>query len=324
MEWAGACYHVINRGNYRRNLFAENGAAESFQVCLFEATERFGWRLHAFVVMRNHFHLAVETPEPNLSDGMQWLQATWAARFNRLRREVGRPFQGRFKALHVEPGHALAQVAHYIHLNPVRAKVVNVGRLTDFAWSSLTLFAAGKAPQGLISETVLAESGGLRDTGAGWRKYVEYLGVLSEEETKLRNARFGRLSRGWAIGSPDFKNDLRQQMVEQAEGEERFRVLGADGAAHREVRALVWEDALADLAKRFEVSLEALPAQKSAEPKLLLAAAMKATTSVSNGWLAERLQMGQPASVSQFVRRFRLGGGADTRAFRGVIAAVKK
>jgi putative transposase len=101
IEFGGACYHVINRGNYRRDLFAAKGAAESFRKCLFEAAERCGWRLHAFVIMRNHFHLAVETPEPNLSDGMKWLQGTWAARFNRFRGEVGRPFQGRYKALHV-------------------------------------------------------------------------------------------------------------------------------------------------------------------------------------------------------------------------------
>jgi len=61
---------------------------------------------HAFSIMGTHFHLAIETPEPNLSDGMQWLQGTWAQRFNRFRGEVGRPFQGRYKAFHVEPGHA--------------------------------------------------------------------------------------------------------------------------------------------------------------------------------------------------------------------------
>src|SRR5688572_16507787 len=101
LEFAGACYHVINRGNYRRDLFKDEGAAASFQSCLFEACTRFRWRLHAFVIMRNHYHLAVETPEPNLSEGMKWLQGTWAARFNRFRSESGRPFQGRYKALHV-------------------------------------------------------------------------------------------------------------------------------------------------------------------------------------------------------------------------------
>jgi REP element-mobilizing transposase RayT len=134
-----------------------------------EAAGRFGWRLHAFVVMRNHFHLAVETPEPNLSDGMKWLQGTWAARFNRFRGETGRPFQGRYKALHVEPGHALAQVAHYIHLNPVRARAVTAARLRDHRWGSLPFFLgrAKDRPACLVADTVLTESGGLPDTPAG-------------------------------------------------------------------------------------------------------------------------------------------------------------
>jgi putative transposase len=80
LEYPEACYHVINRGNYRRNLFTGEGSAEAFERTLFEACARFGWRLHAFIIMSNHFHLAVETPEPNLSDGMKWLQGTWAMR----------------------------------------------------------------------------------------------------------------------------------------------------------------------------------------------------------------------------------------------------
>ena len=70
LEFPGACYHVINRGNYRRNLFALKGAAAAFEGVLFEAAARCGWRVHAFVIMRNHFHLAVELTEPNLSVGM--------------------------------------------------------------------------------------------------------------------------------------------------------------------------------------------------------------------------------------------------------------
>src|SRR5438477_13073031 len=83
-----------------------------------EAAERFGWRVHAYVVMSNHVHLAVELAEPNLSTGMQWLQGTWIRRYNGFRRLIGRPFQGRYKALLVEPGEAFGKVCHYIHLNP--------------------------------------------------------------------------------------------------------------------------------------------------------------------------------------------------------------
>jgi REP element-mobilizing transposase RayT len=321
VEYAGACYHVINRGNYRKDLFAGNGAAESFTTCLGEAAERFGWRVHAFVIMRNHFHLAVETPEPNLSEGMRWLQATWAARFNRYRGEPGRPFQGRYKALHVEPGHALAQVAHYIHLNPVRAKVVTAERLLEFRWSSLPLFAEKKRPVFLEAETILAESGGLPDTAAGWRRYVTYLGVLAEEEARLRNDRFSRLSRGWVVGSAEFKAAMKKELVEGGAARDRFALLGADPDAHREMREEIWAEKLETAAEALGVSLVRLPEQRSAPVKVQLAALLKAATSVSNSWLAARLNMGQPASVSQYVRRFRLAGETRKRAF---IAALSK
>ncbi len=87
LEFAGACYHVINRGNYRRTLFAESGAGESFELTLEATAVRFRWRVHAYAIMRNHFHLAVELTEPNLSEGMRWLQGTWVRRYNRYRKQ---------------------------------------------------------------------------------------------------------------------------------------------------------------------------------------------------------------------------------------------
>lgn len=97
-------------------------------------------------------------------------QGTWVMRFNRFHGEAGRPFQGRFKALHVEPGHALAQVIHSIHMNPVRAKVLPLAQVGAYPWSSLARFLCGERPAGLVAETVLRESGGLPDTPAGWRR----------------------------------------------------------------------------------------------------------------------------------------------------------
>jgi putative transposase len=323
LEYAGACYHAINRGNYRRDLFAGEGAAKSFETCLFEAVARFGWRLRAFVIMQNHFHLAVETPEPNLSAGMRWLQATWSARFNRFRGEVGRPFQGRYKALHVEPGHALAQVAHYIHLNPVRAKVCGSEAVAGYRWSSLWHYAGGKRPAELCAETVLAQSGELTDTSAGWRRYIAYLGLLAEEDAKRREDRFGRLSRGWAVGSAGFKADLKKDLDALHPSDERFALLGADREAHQQVRTEIWEEKLLLAAKALGIALDRLPKPKSSPDKVWLAAALKAGTSVSNGWLAARLQMGAPASVSQYVRRFRLAGANASPRFQKALSRVK-
>ena len=321
LEYAGACYHVINRGNYRRNVFAPKGAAEAFERCLAEAAGTFGWRVHAYVVMRNHFHLAVETPRPNLSLGMKWLQGTWAMRFNRFRGEAGRPFQGRYKALHVESGQALAQVAHYIHLNPVRAKVVPAARVAEFTRSSLPWFARKDRPVWLVAETVLAESGGLPDTPAGWRKYHDYLGFLAEEDAKLREETFGRMSRGWMVGSPEFKQALQQDLAKLGGDLEQVRLLGVDPVP--EWREEHWEAQLQKGARALKIRLDRLPGRKSAPEKVQLAALLKAGTAVSNGWLATRLGMGQPASVSQFVRRFRLAQGDRPAAFQAALSRVK-
>ena len=125
-------------------------------------------------------------------------------------------------------GSALAQVAHYIHLNPVRAKVVTVERVLTYRWSSLPQFIGRKRPAWLAAETILAESGNLRDTPAGWRCYLAYLGVLAEEEAKLRAEKFSRLSRGWVVGSSDFKAGVKKQLADQGDVRERFEVLGAD------------------------------------------------------------------------------------------------
>jgi putative transposase len=312
LEYPGACYHVINRGNYRRDVFAPKGAAEAFERCLAEAAETFGWRVHAYVVMRNHFHLALETPKPNPSRGMKWLQGTWATRFNRLHGEAGRPFQGRYKSLHVESGHALAQVAHYIHLNPVRAKVVPVGRLEGFLRSSLPWFPRKDRPVWLVAETVLVESGGLPDTPAGWRRYREYLGFLAEEDDKRREEKFGRLSRVWMVGSQEFKQALQKDLARLGGDLEKVRLLG--GELVPEWREEHWEQMLRKGAQALRI--------ESAEEKVRLAALLKARSEVSNGWLATRLGMGQPASVSQFVRRFRLAQRDLTPAFQAALSRV--
>lgn len=120
IEFAGACYHIISRGNYRKDLFEEEGTARAFEKTIFEAALRCGWKIPAYVIMGNHYHLVVRTPEPNLVAGMQWLQSTFATRFNRFKRESGHVFQGRYKSLLVEEGRLLLGLMDYVHLNPVR------------------------------------------------------------------------------------------------------------------------------------------------------------------------------------------------------------
>jgi hypothetical protein len=123
--------------------------------------------------MSNHYHLAIETPEGNLVAGMQWLQATFANRFNRLRGERGHLFQRRHKSLLVEDGEALGQVCHY--LNPVRAGILPVDQLRNYRFSSYWHLWQRTRPKLLHLETALAEAGGLTDSAAGREAYQNYL-----------------------------------------------------------------------------------------------------------------------------------------------------
>jgi hypothetical protein len=191
-----------------------------------------------------------------------------------------------------------------------------------YQWSSLPLFLSGKWPAWLVAETTLAESGALPDTKAGWQRYLAYLAVRAEEDARRREEKFGWLSRGWAIGSAEFRADLKQELVQLGAGQDGFELLGADRAAQREARSALWEEKLRVAAKALGVALNRLPAKKSAPEKVKLAALLKATTSVSNGWLAERLALGRSGSVTQWVRRFRQAGGADKREFRTAMSIV--
>ena len=304
MQFAGACYHVINRGNYRRSLFIGKGAADAFERTLGEAAERFGWRVHAYVVMSNHFHLAVELTEPNLSEGMKWLQGTWIRRYNAFRKLIGRPFQGRYKALLVAPGHALGQVCHYIHLNPVRARLCEPADVLKYPWSSLPKFAGKGRPAWLEALTVLMEAGDLPDSPSGWRSYLQYLEFLATDALGRKELVAEKMSRGWCLGDRSFKADMKKAALEQGADMERFAGLDPEDARHEQVA--LWEERLRELAHAAKIDLESLPAKKSHADKVRLAAAMKLGTSVSNGWLADRLGMGLPASASQFVRRWLL------------------
>jgi len=137
IQFPGVIYPIINRGNYRRDLFATDGAARSFEHVLGETGARFGWKIHAFAPARNHFHLAITTPVPNLGDGMHWLQTAFALRFNRFRSESGHLFQARYQSPLIQDATALVRVVDYIHLNPVRAGMVSAHQLVGFRWGSL-------------------------------------------------------------------------------------------------------------------------------------------------------------------------------------------
>ncbi|TVR52114.1 MAG: transposase [Puniceicoccaceae bacterium] len=297
IEFAGAIYHVLNRGNYRRDLFQGAGEAQAFQTTLAETTARYGWRLHAFAIMRNHYHLAIETPEPNLSLGMHWLQSTFGTRFNRYRDERGHLFQGRFQALMVENEAYLARLVDYIHLNPLRAGIVSPEQLGGFRWGSLNLWLKNRAFKGMCAETWL-DCHGLAETPEGWADYLAHLLALGADEARQKECGFETMSRGWAIGTAGWRKAMAKQYAHLALNP------GLPSAEARELREAGWQKSLeAALKARGKRPEDLAAATKCAPWKLAVAKQVRKETGAPVVWLADQLHLGSPNSARVHLSR---------------------
>ena len=294
-------YHVLNRGNYRADIFRTDKAKEAFLTCLAETCAQTGWEVHAWCLMSNHYHLAITTPQANLVDGMRWLQGTFAVRFNRFRGERGHLFQGRYKSLLVDPADGLGPLCHYIHLNPVRARLRPLAALSGYRGTSMPwLLQPKERPPWYHPEPALVHAGGLADSPAGRRKYLDYLAWLAEDEPARKAQRFSEMSKGWIIGSPAFAKAVHEEH-KAALGQGRRMA-----AAMQATREELWQDALTKLLRQGKRTPAAIGQErKTADWKVAIAAALKQRTTATNRWIGIALNMGGLHSVSRQVSAWR-------------------
>jgi REP element-mobilizing transposase RayT len=180
IEFPGAIYHVMSRGNQRGAIVRDDADRQRRLDWLRRTVETYGWRLHSFVLMTSHEHLFVETPEANLSAGMQYLNGSYTSYFNRRHRRVGHLFQGRFKGHLVELEGYFLEVSRYLHLNPVRAGLVE--RPEDWRWGSCAGYCRG-------------------GRALGWVTYARVLGEFGREAAEARRA-YARFLRAGVVEPP--------------------------------------------------------------------------------------------------------------------------
>src|SRR5579862_4560068 len=176
IQYEGAIYHVMNRGDHREDIFHDDHDRKLFLKTLEEACAKTDWQVHAWCLMRNHFHLVVETPKANLVEGMKWFLGTYTSRFNRRHKLFGHLFSGRYKSLFVDgSGNGyLKSVCDYVHLNPARAKLIRPEQSpAAYRWSSLRgyLQSPRKRPVWLRVDRLLGEWGIRRDDRRGRRQF---------------------------------------------------------------------------------------------------------------------------------------------------------
>jgi REP element-mobilizing transposase RayT len=172
IELPGALYHVTCRGNAREAIYLDDDDREEFLAITGTVIERYHWRAHAYCLMSNHYHLVLETPEPNLSRGMRQLNGVYTQRFNRRHQQVGHVFQGRFKAILVDRDPYLLELCRYVVLNPVRAGMVpEPGAWPWSSYRGTAGLAAG--PAWLTTDWLLAQLAERRqDARARYRRFV--------------------------------------------------------------------------------------------------------------------------------------------------------
>ena len=301
VEYAGAMYHVMSRGDRREDIFMDDVDRHDFIKTLAESCQKTGWQVHAYCLMRNHYHLVLETPNANLVAGMAWLQSTYTIRLNHRQKLFGHVFSGRYKAQLVEgSGNGYLRTAcDYVHLNPVRAGLLGTEeRLVAYPWSSLGWYLAAPEyrPGWVRVDRVLGEHGLQEDTAAGRQEFERRMEGRRLAEADKESLKV--LRRGWYLGGEAFKRQLLEQMEgklrEHHSGELRREsaVAKAERIVGEELARMGWTEA--DLAAR----------RKHAPEKLALAARLRRETTLSIKAIAARVHLGTSKSANAQLHRW--------------------
>jgi putative transposase len=207
IEFAGAFYHVMNRGNAGMDIFRSRRDREKFLEYVGKAVDRYEIKVHTYCLMTTHYHILIETPQANLSQAIKWINVAYSIYFNRKRRRFGHLFQGRFKAVLVDADEYLKPLSRYIHLNPVRAGMV--AHCKDHQWSSYPVFGGYvTAPEWLETGWLLSLFGEQR--GVASKRYREF--VESVENEKIENPSDDIVS-GAILGGVDFVDWVKKTFL---------------------------------------------------------------------------------------------------------------
>lgn len=149
IEFPFALYHVASRGNWGMDIFKDNQDRESFLEILSKVIERYNWICHGYCLMDNHYHLLIETPDSNLSDGMKQLGGVYARKSNRRYSRRGHLFQGRYRAILVQEDEHFLELIRYLAFNPVKVGMVRYPG--EWNWGSYSLIVSGRTPPSFLN-----------------------------------------------------------------------------------------------------------------------------------------------------------------------------
>ena len=299
IQYEGAIYHLMSRGDRREEIFRDDLDRKSFLQTLGAACQKSGWQVHAYCLMSNHFHLVMETPRANLVEGMKWLLGTYTMRFNRRHKLSGHLFAGRYKSLLIDGATAgyLRTVCDYVHLNPVRAKLLGTReRLHKYRWSSYPSYLQSrqKREPWLRCDRLFGEHGLMRESR---RSRLEFARRMEQRCVEPNGPQAARIRRGWCFGAEDFIARLLDRIP--GSGSEHHYSRERSETDEQKAEAII----RARLKKLGWGKGELIARRKSDRQKVALARELRSQTTMSLKWIAQRLEMGSWTHVSNLLRQ---------------------
>jgi putative transposase len=300
IEYKGAFYHITARGNERKRIFFGKGDYDKFKEYLLEAQDKYGYRLHCYVLMGNHYHLLIETPNGNMNKVLHYINGSYANYINRKRNRNGHLLQGRYKGILVDRDAYMLELSRYLHLNPVRAKIVE--RPEDYRQSSYRSYVKTQKEAIVTTDLILgmvSEDG--KTARRAYREYVEK-GVTEEGRNPLEDV-YG----GVILGSRGFIKQALRMLKETALDQEEI-------ARRRELRKFEIEDVIEAVCSYFEVSADRL-AEGGNDLRDMAIYLLKRHTSFLNRQIGELFEGLTYSGVSKANQRFstRMSGDRSLR-----------
>jgi putative transposase len=326
IEYPGAFYHVYASGAHDQNAFQNDADYASFLNFLAESSKKTGWKIHGYCLIPNGYRLLVQTPKPNLVSGMTWLQNSYTMGYNSRRdRHSGAVFGDRYRSVPVEiqpddqGGAFYRAMLDFIHLEPFRAGLIQpTDDLRLYRWSSAHFFDMAIGMRRSWQEAVYGlKAFGFSDTAVGRNQFIERLHDrrrLEPPETVGVGAVAGQsphssLRRGWYFGSTGFCDELNRIIRETASAAAE----NSESKSGDELAGKILQFGLLKLQLTPE-NLATLP--KSDWRKALLANLLTRHTTVTLGWVAQRLKMGSRSGACRWANRFERELGSNPERAR--------
>ena len=291
IEFEGAVYHVTARGNERRKIFFTKRDYERFKEYITDAKEKYHFLLHGYVLMTNHYHLLIETPQKNLSKIMHHINSSYTTYTNVKRKRSGHLFQGRFKSIVVDKDSYLLELSRYLHLNPVRAKVVE--KPEDYQFSSYAAYISTQGEE-LVTRSTILEMFNPKESEARirYRTFVE--NALGEEAESPMKKVYG----GMILGDESFIKDILRKIEE---GE-----LEKEAVSYRKALRAPFgvEEVLSEVCKHYGISKEEVTIASQGEVRKMCVYLMKKHTVATTREIGDLLGNMRYAATAKMYQRF--------------------